>query len=102
KMNSADIVALFSKVEGLPNVICEGMMIGKPIIMSRVSDYALLVDNSNGFLCDWNNPHSIKDVLLKASNLSKDKIIELGNKSKEKAELLFSPNSILDKWLEII
>lgn len=70
KMNTADIIALFSELEGLPNAICEGMMIGKPVIMTKVSDYDNLVDNSNGFLCDWDNPESIKNALVKACNLS--------------------------------
>src|SRR5690606_17385396 len=60
KMNEADVVALFSELEGLPNVICEGMMIGKPIIMTRVSDSDTLIDRTNGILCDWENPKDIK------------------------------------------
>lgn len=102
KMNSADIVGLFSELEGLPNAICEAMMIGKPIIMSKVSDYERLVDDSNGFLCDWNSPESIMNALEKAINLSEKELLCLGNNSKDKALKLFSSDYVLDQWLKVI
>ena len=102
KMNEADVVALFSSVEGLPNTICEGMTLGKPIIMTRVSDYKVLVDQNNGFLCDWDNIESIKYVLNLIENLSENKLKEMGNKSKIKANELFSNSNVISKWLSII
>lgn len=102
KMNEADVVALFSSVEGLPNTICEGMMIGKPIIMSRVSDYDVLVDDKNGYLCDWDNPASIKDAIIDMSNLGEDELLEKGKQSKAKAEKLFSNETILNNWTNLI
>lgn len=102
KMNEADVVALFSKLEGLPNAICEGMMIGKPIIMSKVSDYDILVDNGNGLLCDWDNPETIKHALLTAMQWSKEELREKGNNSRRKAEKYFSNNIIIEQWNKII
>ncbi len=102
KMQKADVVGLFSELEGLPNVICEGMMIGKPIVMTRVSDYSLLVDEQNGFLCDWDNPNSIKEALIGVSNLSNDELLEMGSKSKTKAEKMFIPSNIVKQWKSVI
>lgn len=102
KMNQGDFVGLFSELEGLPNAVCEGMMMGKPIIMTKVSDYNRLVDETNGFLCDWNNPISIKDAFQKAINLSNEAIIEMGNNSREKALNLFSNERIIKLWLRLI
>ena len=103
RMNEADCVALFSSLEGLPNAICEGIMIGKPIIMSRVSDYWNLVEEgSNGFLCDWNDTASIKEAMLKLSRLDNDQLLAMGKKSKEKAVTLFSQEAILRKWIDVI
>jgi len=101
-MNSADIVGLFSELEGLPNAICEALMIGKPIIMSKVSDYNNLVDESNGFLCEWDNPESIKLALLKAINLSNDELLIMGKNSREKALNLFSSEKILKEWINLL
>ena len=100
-MKSADVIALFSKLEGLPNAICEGMMIGKPIIMTKVSDYNNLVDESNGFLCDWDNPESIKNALVKAANLSVEQIELMGAMSREKAKILFSTELIINQWIDL-
>lgn len=102
KIKQSDVVALFSRIEGLPNAICEGMVMGKPIIMSRVSDYATLVDESNGFLCDWNNAESIKTSLLQMASLSEEELIEKGRNSKKKADLLFSEEIVANHWVEAI
>lgn len=101
-MNEADAVGLFSKYEGLPNAICEGMMLGKPIVMTRVSDYATLVDESNGFLCDWNSPETIKNALLGLMNLPKDELLKKGENSKIRAERLFSRDRIIEQWTDLI
>ena len=102
RMNEADVVALFSELEGLPNAICEGMMIGKPIIMTKVSDYADLVDESNGVLCDWDNPISIKDAIVNMTKLTKEELLEKGKQSKIKADKLFSAKVIVDEWSGLI
>lgn len=102
RMNEADAVGLFSKYEGLPNAICEGMMLGKPIVMTRVSDYATLVDDSNGFLCDWDSSETIKNALLRLINLRKDELLEKGKNSKIRAERLFSQERIIKQWTDFI
>ena len=102
KMNEADVVALFSKYEGLPNAICEGMFLAKPIIMTRVSDYRILIDNTNGFLCDWDDTESIKNVLIQIINLKQDDLLQMGQSSKQKACNLFDHDSILKKWINLI
>lgn len=101
-MNEADVVGLFSTSEGLPNSICEGMMLGKPVIMTKVSDYDVLVNNSNGFLCDANSTLSIKEALCSVAKLSEHQLIELGNSSKRKAQTLFSEKTIIEHWKQII
>lgn len=102
EMNRADVVALVSSVEGLPNTICEGMMLGKPVLMTKVSDFEILVDESNGFLCDWDKPESIKDALIDAIGKSREQLIELGRNSKEKAIALFSEEHIVNSWVKLI
>lgn len=100
-MNQADAVGLFSQVEGLPNSICEAMLIGKPIVMSRVSDYSNLVEN-NGFLCDWDDINSIKDALENLVSLNEAEINQLGLQSQNKARELFSKEYILENWLKVL
>lgn len=103
KMNEADCVALFSKYEGLPNAICEGMMAGKPVIMTRVSDYnTLIVDGKNGFLCDADDVSSIAETFRKLMNVSNQKLESMGKASKEMAERLFSSDRIIKEWINLI
>lgn len=101
-MNQSDAVMLVSKEEGLPNAICEGMALGKPIIMTKVSDYDVLVDETNGVLCDWNQTETIKQAILTLANLSVEQLLEKGNNSLMKAQILFSGDSIADAWERII
>lgn len=102
EMNQSDIIGLFSRVEGLPNVICEGMMIGKPILMTRVSDYDSLVTNENGFLCNWDDPKSIKNGLEGIINLTAKQLEEMGRNSHFKAMELFSLEKIVNNWRDLI
>lgn len=101
QMSLANYVGLFSSVEGLPNAICEAMMIGRPIIMSKVSDYKTLVNN-NGFLCDGNDPESIADTFRKIINTDVNQEEMMGVESRKIAELLFSKEIILRQWESIL
>lgn len=100
-MSQSDAVGLFSTVEGLPNTICEAMCLGKPIIMSRVSDYDVLVKD-NGYLCDPESVESIKDVLVKLIETPLEKLETMGRASKNMAKDLFSAKAITEQWTQII
>lgn len=102
KIYQSDAVGLFSEYEGLPNTICEAMTLGKPIIMTKVSDYSILIDNNNGFLCDWRDPVTIKASLIKMSSLSKDELINMGENSYIKAKKLFSSDAVIEKWIDLL
>ena len=98
EMNNADVVGLFSIVEGLPNAVCEGMMLGKPIIMTPVSDFKAFVTPENGFLCADSGVESILNELRQLINTSEEILQNMGKKSKEIANKLFDFQSNMDKW----
>lgn len=101
RMCAADFVGLFSSVEGLPNAICEAMMLRKPVILSRVSDYNILVQG-NGILCDGNKPESICDAFRKALFLVPEEIKAMGEMSYSLANSLFSKETIINQWEHVI
>jgi len=101
-MSGADIIGLFSRFEGLPNAILEGMSLSKPIIMSRVSDYKYLVNDRNGFTFEWDNPIQIAGVLERVSKMTEADILERGKESKKIADNLFSPDAFAEKWLNLL
>lgn len=98
RMYEADAIGLFSLYEGLPNAICEGMTLCKPILMSRVSDYNVLVDKFNGLLCNYDNTESIRDAIVKMSALNFRQLELMGKASKQKAEKLFSAEKVFAFW----
>ena len=101
-MYEADVVALFSEVEGLPNVICEALMLGKPVIMSSVSDYDVLVGQNNGYVCDPLDVDSIKSALEKIINLNEANLLEHDSNSYKIYREVFSNESIIDAWIKLI
>jgi glycosyltransferase involved in cell wall biosynthesis len=102
RMNEADVVMLPSQFEGLPNAICEGMTLSKPVIMTKVSDYDILVDETNGLLCDADNPETIRDAILQMVQFDNATLLELGRCSAEKAKRLFSSESIVAQWEQLL
>jgi glycosyltransferase involved in cell wall biosynthesis len=57
---NCDALIHVSLHEGLPNVICEAFIAGRPVIASSVCDHPLLVeDGVRGLLCDPLSPESI-------------------------------------------
>ena len=102
RMHEADVIGLFSKLEGLPNAICEGMTLSKPIIMSKVSDYKYLIDELNGIFCEWDDIESILYSIRYMLNLSNEELNASGNSSKRKAIELFEERKIITRWVEII
>lgn len=102
EMRKADYIALFSFMEGFPNAVIEGMSLGKPIIMSKVSDYKMLVDKQNGFLCNPNDIDSIAECIEYAAKSSSNERIQMGNNSYEKIEKICSHEVILNQWSTLI
>jgi glycosyltransferase involved in cell wall biosynthesis len=102
-MSQADAVVLPSFCEGLPNAVCEGMMLGKPILMSAVSDAGNLVqDGVNGFLFDPHLPTSIADAIARFASLPPEERERMGRESRTRAEMLFDPSVVADRYLSVL
>ncbi|MBQ8320984.1 MAG: glycosyltransferase [Clostridia bacterium] len=102
RMAEADFVSLFSCMEGLPNGILEGMALKKPIVMTAVSDYMVLVDETNGFLCDPHSVSSITEALRSAINTTAEERVAMGEESYRKISSICSKKVIVDRWIELI
>ena len=99
----ADAVGLFSIYEGLPNVVCEGMACGKPIIMSNVCDAGnLVLDGTNGFLCDPSSPESMANALARLAALSFEARRQMGLASRALAERLFDEQIGIERYEQIL
>jgi glycosyltransferase involved in cell wall biosynthesis len=102
-MSEADAVALASFYEGLPNAVCEGMMLGKPILMSDVCDARNLVEEGvNGFLFDPCDPNSIASAIRRFAEPSREERVRMGRASRCRAEALFNTDMVADRYLRIL
>jgi len=102
KMQYADVVGLFSFYEGLPNVVCEAMVVGKPIISSSVSDIPIILDHDINCIF---NPKDSKDISKTISyilSLSSNELLNLGKLNKLKGYRLFDKNRSLSSYLSLL
>jgi glycosyltransferase involved in cell wall biosynthesis len=87
QLSSCDALIHISLHEGLPNVICEAFIAGRPVIASNVCDHPLLVeDGLRGFLCDPLSPESISKSINRFINLTPRERKELGENARHYAE----------------
>lgn len=103
KYKECDYFCLPSFYEGTPNVICEAMSCGRPVICSKVCDNPVYVaEGENGFLFDPKTPVSIADTIQRALQISDEKYLSYCSKSRKKAERLLSEKVFVEKYVTII
>jgi glycosyltransferase involved in cell wall biosynthesis len=92
RYQAATAVLLPSLAEGLPNTLCEGMACGLPVLAGRIGDAGILVqDSMNGLLFDPQSPQDMARALLQFCRLNPQTRAQMGTRSRELAEKLFSP-----------
>jgi glycosyltransferase involved in cell wall biosynthesis len=100
---NADALILPSFFEGLPNVACEAMACGCPLLMSDVCDSGNLVKtHENGFLFNPSLPESIADTVLKFCEMPQSERIILGLNGRKMAETMFSPQAFVKHYSEVL
>ena len=103
KIYTADCCALFSYHEGLPNALCEGMALGKPIIATKVSDLPKFIDEElGGYFCEKPSAESIVGAIRKILHSSDEQLIAMGQHNRRKAILLFDKRIIINRYLEVL
>ena len=101
---NADALILPSFIEGLPNVVCEAMACGLPVLMGEnVSDSNRFIQPGiNGFLFEPENPTSIKDCILSIMKVNQDQWAAMRKVSRDTAESLFSQKVFFESYHAIL
>lgn len=99
----ADCMVLPSYREGMPRVILEGMAMGKPCITTDAPGCKdAVVDGQTGFLCKVANADSLYEMLKKFVLLDKKTQHQFGKNARERAEKLFSTETINQIYIKIL
>lgn len=98
-----DYFCLPSFYEGTPNVICEAISTGLPVLCSDVCDNGRYVqENVNGFLFNPNNIEEIAESIVRAVNLSESKWLQYCKNSRVVAENSLGTGRFIRQYLSLL
>ena len=103
KYKSCDYFCLPSFYEGTPNVICEAISTGRPIICSNVCDNPIYVKETyNGFVFEPTNPKDIANKIEQAMLLLDKDYYAMCENSRTLAEELLSERNFVNKYIRVV
>lgn len=98
-----DIFCLPSLHEGYPNVVCEAMSCGKPILCSNVCDNPYIVeDGRNGWLLDPLNEEEMFMRIKQVALLPKMTLKYMGIANRVTAQEKFSEEAFIKNYIRLI
>jgi glycosyltransferase involved in cell wall biosynthesis len=101
--HNADALCLPSIYEGYPNVLCEAMSCGLPVICSNVVELPRIVkDAENGYLFDPYNPESIADAIARLLNTSEIELADMSKTNRAKILRNNTEDAFVEKYIELI
>lgn len=99
RMLKSNVIGLFSFHEGFPNVICEGMSLGKPVISSSVSDLPKILGKDSSFLFNPRDIDSIKRTLKYILGLNPQELKKAGMRNRNIAVRNFERRRVIQEYL---
>lgn len=98
-----DVLVHPSYGEGLPNVVCEAMACGRPVILTDTLDHPRLVENGlNGFLFDWRDPADLARKIKAFADLPPEGRRRMGERGRAFAEKNLSLERYVDDFERLL
>ena len=102
KYRESDLFVLPSIYEGFPNVLCEAMSCGIPVIATDVCDNGRIVRHEeNGYLVPSGDTNGLVQRLLQFIELSPVQRKAMGDKSRSIAVDMFSKESFVKEYIRL-
>jgi glycosyltransferase involved in cell wall biosynthesis len=102
QLHQHDVLIHPSFVEGLPNVVCEALACGRPVIVSNVLDHPTLVqDGQSGYLFEWQDPSDLARKICLFNTLSSEERAKLGMNGRKYAETHLSMKRYVDNFEDL-
>lgn len=103
RYQNADYFCLPSFYEGTPNVICEAMACGLPVVCSDVCDNSkYVIEGENGFLFNPKDTNSIVAAFERLFALTKEEYKSYCHNSRTIAEQKLSKDAFVNAYLKLI
>lgn len=102
KYQESDLFVLPSIYEGFPNVLCEAMSCGLPVIATNVCDNGRIVQHEgNGYLIPSGDTKALADRLMQFIELSPIQRRAMGDMSRSIAVAMFSKESFVKEYIKL-
>ncbi len=89
--------------EGLPNVVCEALACGRPVILSEALDHTRLVqDGISGFLFDHTNPEQLAKKIKQFDDMPIDERRRMGQHGRAFAEKELGVDRYVDEFEKLL
>jgi glycosyltransferase involved in cell wall biosynthesis len=101
-LSESHALVLPSLYEGFPNVLCEALFAGRPVLASNVCDHPRLIkDASTGFLFDPTSPEAIANSIAKFCQVTHEQQLQMSTRCREVAIANFSKCEYAQAYLEL-
>lgn len=103
QLHQHDLLVHPSYGEGLPNVVCEALACGRPILLSKTLDHANLIqDGVSGFLFDYTKPSQLAEKIKQFDEMTLEERRWMGQNGRQFAEKNLGVDRYINEYEELL